>query len=123
MRDLLIGELIKIGVKQMSGQYAVILTGGRQYKVQVGDSLKIEKLAQEPNEKVEFDKVLLVADKDTVQIGTPYIDGAKVVATVAAQERDKKINILKFRRRKHSMKRMGHRQYITRVSIDNIIAG
>ncbi|MGD9153430.1 MAG: 50S ribosomal protein L21 [Gammaproteobacteria bacterium] len=101
--------------------YAVILTGSKQYKVAVGDTIEIEKLTQEPNDKVEFDQVLLVAKDGDVKIGTPYLEGAKVLGEVVEQSRAKKIEIIKFRRRKHSMKKMGHRQYITSVKITEII--
>lgn len=100
--------------------YAVILTGSKQYKVAVGDTVEIEKLAQEPNDKVEFDQVLLVAKDGDVKIGTPYLEGAKVLGEVVEQSRAKKVEIIKFRRRKHSMKRQGHRQYITSVKITDI---
>lgn len=100
--------------------YAVILTGGKQYKVQAGDILKIEKLEQEPGEKFEFDKVLLVGEGDDIKIGNPYLDGAKVSAEIVNQSRGEKLKIVKFRRRKHSMTRKGHRQYITEVKITDI---
>lgn len=100
--------------------YAVILTGSKQYKVAVGDTVEIERLAQEPNDEVEFDQVLLVAKDGDVKIGTPYLEGAKVLGKVVEQSRADKIEIIKFRRRKHSMKRQGHRQYITSVKITDI---
>jgi large subunit ribosomal protein L21 len=100
--------------------YAVIITGGKQYKVQEGDTIKIEKLEQEPKAKVEFDQVLLIANKGKVNIGAPLVTGAKVFGKVVKQSRAKKIEIIKFRRRKHSMKKMGHRQYITSVEITKI---
>jgi len=100
--------------------YAVILTGSKQYKVAVGDTIEIEKLEQEPKAKVEFDKVLLLANKDNIKIGAPYLKEVKVVGEVAKQSRAKKIEIIKFRRRKHSMTKMGHRQYITSVKITGI---
>ncbi len=100
--------------------YAVIATGGKQYRVQKGDLLKVEKLDVEPGKKVNFDQVLLVADGDDVEVGTPYIKGGKVTAEVQQQARAKKIDIIKFKRRKHHMKRMGHRQYYTQVKITEI---
>ena len=100
--------------------YAVITTGGKQYRVQKGDLLKVEKLDVEPGKKVNFDQVLLVADGDDVEVGTPYIKGGKVTAEVQQQARAKKIDIIKFKRRKHHMKRMGHRQYYTQVKITEI---
>ncbi len=100
--------------------YAVILTGSKQYKIQVGDTIEIERLAQEPNDQIEFDQVLLVAKDGDVKIGTPYLEGAKVLGEVVEQSRAEKIEIIKFRRRKHSMKKMGHRQYVTSVKITDI---
>lgn len=100
--------------------YAVILTGSKQYKVAVGDTIGIEKLEQEPNAQVEFDKVLLVAGKGEIKIGAPYLEGIQVIGEVAKQSRSKKIEIIKFRRRKNSMNKMGHRQYITSVKITEI---
>ncbi|MGD9108731.1 MAG: 50S ribosomal protein L21 [Gammaproteobacteria bacterium] len=100
--------------------YAVILAGSKQCKVAVGDTIEIEKLAQEPNDKIEFDQVLLVAKDGDIKIGTPYLEGAKVLGEVVKQSRAEKIEVIKFRRRKHSMKKMGHRQYITSVKITDI---
>lgn len=100
--------------------YAVIATGGKQYKVTEGQTLKIESLGAEAGDAVEFDKVLLVADGDNVSIGTPYLDGSKVSAKVAGNGRHKKVEIVKFRRRKHHRKQMGHRQNFTEVEITGI---
>jgi len=100
--------------------YAVILSGGKQYKVAEGDTIRVEKLAVDEGAAVELDKVLLVADGDDVKIGAPYIDGGKVSATVKAQGRGKKVKIIKFRRRKHHMKRQGHRQAYTELEITGI---
>ncbi len=102
--------------------YAVIATGGKQYKVSEGDVIRIETLAAAENEEVVFDKVLLVADGDNVNIGAPYIEGGKVSATVNGHGRGKKIEIIKFKRRKHHRKRMGHRQNYTEVKITGISA-
>lgn len=99
---------------------AVIQTGGKQYKVQPGDQLIIGKLDLDVGANVEFDNVLMIENGDDIKIGTPLISGAKVTAEIMEQGRDKKINILKFRRRKHHMKHMGHRQYITTVKIKEI---
>lgn len=103
--------------------YAVIATGGKQYKVAEGDTLRIEKLPVEAGEAIEFDKVLLVADGDNVNVGTPYIDGGKVSAKVNIHGRGKKIEIIKFKRRKHHRKQMGHRQDFTEVEITGISVG
>ncbi len=100
--------------------YAVIATGGKQYKVSEGDVIRIETLAAAENDEITFDKVLLVADGDDVNIGAPYIDGGKVSATVNAHGRGKKIEIIKFKRRKHYRKQMGHRQNFTEVKITGI---
>ncbi len=102
--------------------YAVIQTGGKQYRVEEGTSLKIEKLEVGVDENLEFDKVLMVQAGDSVKVGQPYIEGGKVTATVLSQGRHKKIKIIKFKRRKHHMKQMGHRQYYTEVQITGISA-
>lgn len=102
--------------------YAVIVTGGKQYKVAEGEFLKVEKLEIATGESVTFDRVLLVGNGDEVQIGAPVVNGAKVVAEVVAQGRHDKIRIIKFRRRKHHMKRQGHRQWYTEIKITGIQA-
>ena len=100
--------------------HAVIETGGQQYRVKQGDVLRIEKIAADEGSTVEFDKILMVNNEQDTVIGKPYVEGAKVSATVKAQARGKKISIIKFRRRKHHMKRQGHRQSYTWVVIDSI---
>ncbi len=102
--------------------YAVIITGGKQYRVTPGETLKIEKLEQAEGATVEFDRVLMVADGADVKLGTPYLTGGKVSATIMSHGRHKKIHIIKFRRRKHHMKRQGHRQYYTEVQITGVSA-
>ena len=102
--------------------YAVIVTGGKQYKVAEGEYLKIEKLELAVGEAVNFDRVLLVANGDDVKIGAPVVEGAKVVAEVIAQGRHDKVTIIKFRRRKHHRKQAGHRQWFTEVKITGISA-
>ncbi len=102
--------------------YAVIQTGGKQYRVQEGATLKIEKLELGTGDSVEFDKVLMVQSDDAVKIGQPYVVGGKVSAEVVSQGRHKKVKIIKFKRRKHHMKQMGHRQYFTEVKITGISA-
>lgn len=102
--------------------YAVIKTGGKQYKVTQGDILKIEKIAANEGESIDFNDVLLVANGDQIQVGTPLVNGGKVTATVQEQGRGKKVKIIKFKRRKHHLKRMGHRQYYTQVKINDIMA-
>ncbi len=103
--------------------YAVIKTGGKQYRVAEGQKLKVEKLPQESGATVEFDQVLLIADGENTTIGAPFIDGGKVTGTVTSHGRAKKIEVVKFRRRKHHRKQMGHRQYFTEVEITGIQAG
>ncbi|MFW3615087.1 50S ribosomal protein L21 [Billgrantia antri] len=102
--------------------YAVIKSGGKQYRVQEGQTLKLEKLEIPTGETVEFDQVLLVADGDDVAVGAPLVDGAKVAAEIVSHGRGEKIRIIKFRRRKHHMKRQGHRQWFTEVKITGISA-
>lgn len=102
---------------------AVIVSGGKQYRVAPGQTIKLEKLPQEIGDRVEFEQVLLVSDGDTsVQMGAPFISGAKVVAEVIDQGRHDKVHILKMRRRKHYMRRQGHRQSYTEVKITEINA-
>ena len=100
--------------------YAVVQTGGKQYRVSQGLKLKVEKLDAAEGDSVELDKVLMVADGDNVKIGTPYVDGGKVTATVTSHGRGKKVKIVKFKRRKHHLKRQGHRQAYTELEITNI---
>ena len=102
--------------------YAVIVTGGKQYKVAEGEFLKIEKLDVPVGEAISFDSVLLIGNGEDVKIGAPVVDGAKVTAEVIDQGRHDKVTIIKFRRRKHSMKRQGHRQWYTEVKITGIQA-
>lgn len=100
--------------------YAVIATGGKQYRVEQGEILRIEKLNAQEGDTVDFDQVLMVGDGDDVNIGTPYIEGGKVSAEVRAHGRAKKIEIVKFKRRKHHQKQMGHRQSYTEIMIKEI---
>ncbi len=102
--------------------YAVITTGGKQYRVAEGDTLRVEKLDAEEGSTVEFDTVLMVGEGEDVKIGTPVVEGARVSATVKGHGRGKKIEIIKFRRRKHHRKQMGHRQDYTEVQITGISA-
>jgi len=100
--------------------YAVFKTGGKQYKAAPGDIVQVEKLDADSGSSVELDEVLMVADGDDVRVGAPTIDGGKVVAEVISHGRGDKIRIIKFRRRKHHMKRMGHRQDYTELKITGI---
>ncbi|RMD68683.1 MAG: 50S ribosomal protein L21 [Gammaproteobacteria bacterium] len=101
--------------------YAVIVTGGKQYRVSPGQTLRVEKLPAEPGEAVALDKVLLIQDGEKAEIGSPYVEGGKVMATVKAHGKARKVNIIKFRRRKHHIKRMGHRQTYTELEITDIL--
>lgn len=103
--------------------YAVIKTGGKQYRVVEGQTLKVEKIQAEEGTSVEIPEVLMVADGDQITLGTPYVSGGKVTATVTSQGRGPKIEIVKFRRRKHHRKHMGHRQDFTELQITGINAG
>ncbi len=100
--------------------YAVIVSGGKQHRVKEGETLKLEKLEVETGGSVEFDRVLLHANGDDVKVGAPVVEGAKVTAEVVSHGRHDKVNIIKFRRRKHHMKRQGHRQWFTEVKITGI---
>lgn len=100
--------------------YAVIASGGKQHRVVEGETLKLEKIEVATGETIDFDQVLLVADGDNIKIGAPVVEGAKVTAEVVSHGRGDKVKIIKFRRRKHSMKRQGHRQWYTEVKITGI---
>ncbi len=102
--------------------YAVIKTGGKQYKVSKGATLKVEKIAADEGAKVVLDQVLMVVDGEDVKVGSPLVKGGKVTATVKSHGRGKKIEIIKFRRRKHHRKQMGHRQNYTELEITGIKA-
>ncbi len=100
--------------------YAVIKSGGKQYRVKEGQTLKLEKLEVATGETIQFDEVLLIANGEQVNVGAPVIAGAKVTAEVVDHGRHDKVTIIKFRRRKHHMKRQGHRQWYTEVKITGI---
>jgi large subunit ribosomal protein L21 len=102
--------------------YAVIVTGGKQYRVSQGDTLRVEKLDVAEGDNIELDQVLMVVDGDNIKIGAPVLDGGKVTAQVRAHGRGDKVEIIKFRRRKHHMKRQGHRQAFTELEITGISA-
>ncbi|WP_027966155.1 50S ribosomal protein L21 [Halomonas halocynthiae] len=102
--------------------YAIIKSGGKQYRVQEGQTLKLEKLEVPTGETIDFDEVLLIGNDDDVKIGAPMLEGAKVSAEVVSHGRGEKVTIIKFRRRKHSMRRQGHRQWFTEVKITGISA-
>lgn len=100
--------------------YAVFVTGGRQFRAVPGEVLRVEKLEAEVGAAVEIDRVLMIGDGDSVRVGTPVLDGAKVSAKVRGHGRADKIHIVKFRRRKHHRKQMGHRQHYTEIEITGI---
>ncbi|HHM04956.1 MAG TPA: 50S ribosomal protein L21 [Gammaproteobacteria bacterium] len=102
--------------------YAVIKTGGKQYRVSEGDRIRVESLKADQGATIELDQVLLVGEGEEVKIGTPLVAGGKVTATVESHGRGDKIRIIKFRRRKHSRKQMGHRQNYTELRITGISA-
>jgi large subunit ribosomal protein L21 len=102
--------------------YAVIKTGGKQYKVAAGEKLKVEKLVGEVGSAVTIDQVLMLADGENIVIGAPLVKGASVKATVVSHGRGDKVMIFKMRRRKHYRKTQGHRQDYTEIQIDNIAA-
>lgn len=103
--------------------YAVIKTGGKQYRVMQGEYLRVEKLDAEVDGTITFDQVLLVGEGENVTVGAPIIEGATVSAKVLSHGRGKKVRVIKFRRRKHHMKRQGHRQHYTEIEITGIAGG
>jgi large subunit ribosomal protein L21 len=102
--------------------YAVVKTGGKQYRVSPGDSIEVEKLPNEVGEQVELDEVLLVANGSKTKIGRPVVEGAKVKATVTRQAQGRKVIIFKYRSSSRYRRRKGHRQHLTRLRIDEIVA-
>ena len=102
--------------------YAVIESGGKQHRVSEGDVVKLELLTAEPGEQVVFDKVLLVANGDAVNVGAPYVESGKVTGEVVRSDRAKKVKVIKFKRRKDFLRRQGHRQWFTEVKITGISA-
>ena len=100
--------------------YAVIKTGGKQYRVVAGQSIKVESILAEPGSEITFDDVLAIGEGSEVRIGAPRVDGATVKATVLAHGRHPKVTIFKMRRRKHFQKHGGHRQNFTEVRIDAV---
>jgi len=102
--------------------YAVIATGGKQYRVTKGETLRVEKLDGEEGSEVKLDGVLMIADGKKISVGTPTLDSGSVTATIKSHGRGKKIEIVKFRRRKHYRKQMGHRQSYTEIEVTEIKA-
>ncbi|MDD2486362.1 MAG: 50S ribosomal protein L21 [bacterium] len=102
--------------------YAVIETGGKQFKVAEGDILRVEKLDGDKGSSVEFDKILLLEQDGQVRIGRPYVEGVKVTAKVLVQDKARKIIVFKYMPKKHYKKKSGHRQPFTEIKIESIIA-
>ena len=102
--------------------YAVIETGGKQYRVAEGDKVRVEKLDAETGASIDLAKVLMIADGAEVKVGKPFLEGTKVTAEVTGHGRGDKVTIIKFRRRMHHMKRQGHRQWFTELKITGISA-
>ena len=102
--------------------YAVVKTGGKQYRVSAGDTIDVEKLPYEVGQEVELDDVLLVVNGSGVKIGQPQVDGAKVKATVTRQAKGRKVIVFKYRPSKRYRRKIGHRQHYTRLRIDEIVA-
>ena len=102
--------------------YAVVSTGGKQYRVQKGETLRVEKIPGEVGSKVTFDKVLMVADGESIRVGQPLIEKAAVQASIVEQDKAKKILVFKYKRRKRYRRRKGHRQPYTAIRIDGIEA-
>lgn len=100
--------------------YAVVKTGGKQYKVAPGEKLKVEQIPADVGAQVTLDQVLMVGEGESVRVGTPTVAGVSVVATVVAHGRGEKVKIFKMRRRKHYQKHQGHRQNYTELKIDSI---
>jgi large subunit ribosomal protein L21 len=103
--------------------YAVIKSGGKQHRVTQGETLRLEKLDIPAGSSMDFSEVLMIGQGDEVKIGTPLVEGSSVTAEVLSHGRDDKVKIIKFRRRKHSRKQQGHRQWFTEVKITSINAG
>lgn len=102
--------------------YAIIKTGGKQYRVAAGDMLKVESLNAEVGSQVTLSEVLAVSDGNELKVGAPFVEGASVTATVVSHGRHDKVRIFKMRRRKHSIKSAGHRQNYTELKIESIAA-
>ena len=114
---------LPVGLMQLENvMYAVFESGGKQHRVTEGETLKLEKIDVATGDTIEFDRVLLLGQGAEVKVGQPLVDGARVSAEVLAQGRHDKVHIVKFKRRKHHMKRAGHRQWYTEVKVTGISA-
>lgn len=102
--------------------YAIVETGGKQYRVTPGDTFRVEKLPVDRGATVELDRVLMIADDEKTTVGTPLLDGAKVICTVLEQDRAKKVIAMRYKSKKNVRVRRGHRQYFSRIRVDSIEA-
>jgi len=102
--------------------YAVVSTGGKQYKVEQGDILRIEKISGQVGTPVSFDKVLMISDGEQVRVGTPLLDGVSVSGQIVEQDKARKVLVFKYKRRKRYRRKQGHRQPFTAVRIETITA-
>jgi large subunit ribosomal protein L21 len=100
--------------------FAVFSSGGKQHRVTEGEVIRLERLAQAAGDQVVFDKVMMVADGDRINVGTPYVEGGQVTGEVITHDRGRKVRVLKFKRRKDFLRRQGHRQWYTEVRITGI---
>lgn len=100
--------------------YAVFLFGGKQYRVNTGKIIKVEKIDKKLGDQIQFDQILIIVKNKNIQFGQPYVKNSFIKAVIIAQSRSKKINIIKFRRRKHYKKQQGHRQFFTKIKIQEI---
>jgi large subunit ribosomal protein L21 len=119
---LLQGRFYPKRTNQEHPMFAVFKTGGKQYRASKGDVITVEKIEAEKGATVEIDDVLMVGEGEDFKVGTPFLDGGKVSATVLDHGRHDKIKVVKFKRRKHHRKQMGHRQYFTQLEITGIDA-
>ena len=103
--------------------YAVVVSGGKQYRVSQGDVVKLEKIELDQGASFDFDKVLMVGEGDQIVVGDPHVNGAKVSAEVIEHGRDKKVTTIKFKRRKKYLRTKGHRQHFTKVKVTGVAKG
>jgi large subunit ribosomal protein L21 len=113
---------VYFGSLERAGMYALIKTGGKQYKVAAGEKIKVEQIAADVGQEITIDQVLAIGAGADLVVGTPLVSGANVVATVVAQGKHDKVRIFKMRRRKHYQKRQGHRQTYTELQISAVNA-
>jgi len=122
-RNNLSRQLVLATLNLEQNMYAVIKSGGKQHRVVEGETLRLEKLDVATGDNIDFEEVLMVGEGAEVKIGAPLVEGGKVTAEVVSHGRGDKVNIIKFRRRKHSRTQQGHRQWYTEVKITGINAG